>query len=257
MKIIKKITSTLIILMLVLYLALLVNVSDKYSNNIGSESLMSYEQIKLKEYKEIESKIKPYIVYANVIINNKQYKAEVIEDTQNGTTYCVKVNEELMWLDNKFVTILENNEEDYEALTDEEIQIYINFNKLDSKTNYFLWVDIYRNETYLLEKIANEFKLIRRFSCTTGSIYTPTKRGMYEITSKGEQFIGRDKTYKCYYYMQYSGSYLLHSFPYFLNDEVKDDRLEARVSNGCVRFTLEDSKYLYNLIPIGTTIWLN
>ena len=105
MKIIKKITSTLIILMLVLYLALLVNVSDKYSNNIGSESLMSYEQIKLKEYKEIESKIKPYIVYANVIINNKQYKAEIIEDTQNGTTYCVKLNEELMWLDNKFVTI--------------------------------------------------------------------------------------------------------------------------------------------------------
>ena len=62
---------------------------------------------------------------------------------------------------------------------------------------------------------------------------------------------------KCYYFMQYSGSYLLHSFPFDLENNVKDDRVEARVSNGCVRYSLSDSKYLYDLIPSGTSIWLN
>lgn len=257
MKVLKKLSITLAFLTLVLFLLLLQKNTYKYSYNEGSDSLMSYDEIRFNEYKLVEEKVKPYIVYANVIIEGMQYKAEIIEDKQNGTTYCVKVNDDLFWLDSKFVTILDDEYETLDALTDEDIELYINFNKLDSTTNYFVWVDVYRNETYVLEKINNEFKMVKRLSCSTGSIYTPTKRGMFEITSKGEEFVGRDKTYKCYYYMQYSGSYLLHSFPYYLNDEVKDDRLDARVSNGCVRYSLEDSKYLYDLIPIGTTIWLN
>lgn len=257
MKILKRISTLLAFLTLILFLILLQKNTYKYPNNIGSDSYLNLEEIRLREYKLVEDKVKPYIVYANVMIDDTLYLAEVIEDKQNGTTYCVKVNDSIYWLDSKDVTILDNKQEEYEALNDNEIELYINFNKLDSITNYFIWVDIYRNETYVLEKINDEFKMIKRLSCSTGSIYTPTKRGMFEISYKGEEFIGRDKTYKCYYYMQYSGSYLLHSFPYLLNDEVKDDRLDARVSNGCVRYSLEDSKYLYDLIPIGTSIWLN
>ena len=77
------------------------------------------------------------------------------------------------------------------------------------------------------------------------------------ILDKGTHFYSRDNTYICYNYLKYSGSYLLHSFPYSLDKKVLDDRLYDRVSNGCVRLTFEDSLYLYNDIPINSTIWLN
>lgn len=252
MKVLRQITFSLLVTLMIIYIALLFSVDNKYANNKGSENL-DYQMI----YADIEDKVIPYIVYANVIIEGKEYVGEILEDKQNGTTYCVKVEDNIFWLDNKKVSIIDPFIEEVVDLTNEEIEIYINYNKYDSLTDYFLWIDIYRNQTYVLKKENDEFKMINRLLCATGQNITPTKRGLYEITAKGEEFLGRDNSYKCYYFMQYSGSYLLHSFPFDLENNVKDDRVEARVSNGCVRYSLSDSKYLYDLIPSGTSIWLN
>ena len=253
MKLLKQITFALLVTLLIVYIALLFGVDNKYANNEGSDDSLDYQLL----YEDIKDKVIPYIVYANVIIEGKEYVGEIIEDKQNGTTYCVKVNDELFWIDSKKVSIVDPFVDEVEDLTNEEIELYININHYDSLTDYFLWVDIYRNQTYVLKKNNNEFKMINRLFCATGKNSTPTKRGLYEINAKGEEFLGRDKTYKCYYFMQYCGSYLLHSFPYDLENNVKDNRIEARVSNGCVRYSLKDSKYLYDLIPSGTSIWLN
>lgn len=252
MKVLRQITFSLLVTLMIVYIALLFSVDNKYANNEGSENL-DYQMI----YADIEDKVIPYIVYANVIIEGKEYVGEILEDKQNGTTYCVKVEDNIFWLDNKKVSIIDPFVKEIEDLTNEEIEIYVNINQYDSLTNYFIWIDLYRNQTYILEKENEKYKMINRLNCASGRNETPTKRGLYEITSKGEEFLGRDKTYKCYYFMQYSGSYLLHSFPYDLNNNVKDDRVNARVSNGCIRYSLKDSKYLYDLIPLGTSIWLN
>jgi hypothetical protein len=154
------------------------------------------------------------------------------------------------------VTILDIKEEKIDYLTDYEIELYINLSKFTSDTNYFIYVDIFRNQTYVLKKINNYFYLEKRLNCSTGELTTPTKRGTYKIVNKGKSFIGRSKDYICYNYLTYSGSYLLHSFPYSLDNKVLDDRVNDRVSNGCVRFSLLDSKYLYDVITIGTSICL-
>lgn len=253
MKVLKQVTFSLLVTLLIVYITLLFSVDNQYADNEGSEHELNYQLL----YEDIKDKVIPYIVYANVVIEGKEYIGEIIEDKQNGTKYCVKVEDNIFWLDNKKVSIIDPFIEEVVDLTNEEIEIYINYNKYDSLTDYFLWIDIYRNQTYVLKKENDEFKMINRLLCATGQNITPTKRGLYEITAKGKEFIGRDKSYKCYYFMQYSGSYLLHSFPFDLENNVKDDRVEARVSNGCVRYSLSDSKYLYDLIPSGTSIWLN
>ena len=111
MKVLKRISTILSFLTLVLFLLLLQKNTFKYPNTIGSDSIMNYDEIRFNEYRLVEEKVKPYIVYANVFIDGVGYKGEVVEDKQNGTTYCVKVNDELFWLDSKFVTILDDEYE--------------------------------------------------------------------------------------------------------------------------------------------------
>ncbi|MCI5745555.1 MAG: L,D-transpeptidase [Erysipelotrichaceae bacterium] len=226
---------------------------ESISDEMTSISENNYE----KKYEMVSKKVIPYIVYGMVEINGKTYIGEVKEDKQNGKDYCIYYDEKDHWYSNYYVTILENEEINVDKLSDEEIELYVNYNGFMSKSDYFIWVDIYRNETYILKKDNNYFKMYNRLLCSTGANITPTKRGLYEIESKDTHFYSRDNTYICYNYLQYSGSYLLHSFPYSLDKQVLDDRIKQRVSNGCVRYSFDDSKYLFDLIPISTSIWLN
>lgn len=236
---------------------------NKYNDYIGSDIIYSDDfkenttnEIE-KQIAKINQKIVPFIVKANVTIDNESYLVEIIQDKLNGQSYLVKVLDEFVWLPFYDVKIIENEELVLEPLTDYEIEFYLNYHHYQSKTNYFIYVDIYRNETYVLEKKDDYFYVIKRFICATGSYQTPTKRGLFEIKSKGSHFYSRDGTYICYNYLQYDGSYLLHSFPYSLDNQVLDDRLKQRVSSGCVRFSLTDSRYLLENIPLETAILLN
>ena len=246
-----------------LFVALILPIKNKYPISEDSDSKMNdsfnqtTENMIEKKYNSISQKVMPYIVHAEVQIDNNKYIAEIIEDKGNGTTYCVNVDNKEYWIDKYYVNILVGEELKLAPLENEEIEFYVNYNGFESKTDFFIWVDVYRNETYILKKINNYFYLERRLICSTGANITPTKRGMFEITQKGTHFYGRDNTYICYNFLQYCGSYLLHSFPYSFSKEVIDGRLSERVSQGCVRFSFDDSKYLYDKIPLNTLIWVN
>lgn len=254
---IKYITLFLLYLGVFLFVAFILPINKPYYEIKDSESIINEQERILKEYESVSKKMIPFIVNAKVEIDGKTFVGEVIEDKGNGQRYCLKIDEELYWYDAYYVTILDIDEIKYDDLTDYEIQLFINLSSYESESDYLLYVDILRNQTYVLKKDNSYFKLIKRLNCSTGELMTPTKRGTYKIVNKGESFIGRSKNYICYNYLTYSGSYLLHSFPYSFDNEVLDDRLNDRVSNGCVRFSLEDSKYLYDEIPIGTKIILN
>lgn len=253
---IKYVTLFLLYLGVFLFVAFIIPIKRPYNEIKDSESIINEQDNILKEYESVCNKIIPFIVKAKVEVDGKVYQGEVIEDKGNGQRYCLKIDDGLYWYDSYYVTILDIKEEKIDYLTDNEIELYINLSKFTSDTNYFIYVDIFRNQTYVLKKINNYFYLEKRLNCSTGELTTPTKRGTYKIVNKGKSFIGRSKDYICYNYLTYSGSYLLHSFPYSLDNKVLDDRVNDRVSNGCVRFSLLDSKYLYDVITIGTTICL-
>ena len=254
---IKYVTLFLLYLGVFLFVAFILPINKPYYDIKDSESIINEQERLLKEYENVCNKMVPFIVKANVEVDGKVYQGEVIEDKGNGQRYCLKINDGLYWYDAYYVTILDINEIEYEVLTDYEIELFVNLSSFSSDTDYLIYVDILRNQTYVLKKDNNYFKLEKRLDCSTGELTTPTKRGTFKIVNKGKSFIGRSKNYICYNYLTYSGSYLLHSFPYSLDNELLDDRINDRVSNGCVRFSLNDSKYLYDIIPCETTIILN
>ncbi|MDY2888154.1 MAG: L,D-transpeptidase [Candidatus Caccosoma sp.] len=260
MKLLKYITLTFLLLCSFLLSYFIFNDEGRYYLNESESESMSdyYKEIFESEYEKVKQKVKPYIVKAKIVENGKELVGEVIEDKQNGKEYHLIIDNEDKWYLNYYVTILANDEtKNKDSLSAEEIELYVNNSTLSSKTNYLIWVDLYRIETYVLQKNDNHYFLIKRLNCASGANITPTKRGIYTIGNKGTHFYGRDNTYICYNYLQYSGSYLLHSFPYSLDKKVLDNRLKERVSNGCIRYSFDDSKYLYDNIPINSTIWIN
>ena len=260
MKLLKYITLTFLLLCSFLLSYYIFNDEGRYYLIESESESMSdyYKEIHESEYEKVKQKVIPYIVKAKVVEDGKELVGEVIEDKQNGKEYHLVIDNEDKWYLNYYVTILANDEtKAKDSLSDEEIELYVNNSTLSSTTNYLIWVDLYRIETYVLQKNDNHYFLIKRLNCASGANVTPSKRGIYTISNKGTHFYSRDNTYICYNYLQYSGSYLLHSFPYSLNKKVLDNRLKQRVSNGCIRYSFDDSKYLYENIPLNSTIWVN
>lgn len=70
---------------------------------------------------------------------------------------------------------------------------------------------------------------------------TPTKRGHFIIENKGPVFYNEAKFYKCYYWLKYSGQYLLHSVPYSLDGEILNTAMQKKVSNGCIRTEIQNA----------------
>ena len=99
---------------------------------------------------------------------------------------------------------------------------YANSNSFSSSTTYFIWVD------------KNNFKI--------------GVKGLY---------FGVNKGYKCKYYTQFYGNYLFHSIIYNLNGSIRDGRLCMELSDGCIRLSLNNAKWIYDNIPKNTFVHIS
>lgn len=144
------------------------------------------------------------------------------------------------------------------APTNEEIESYINKQNIDSNTQYLVWTDLYRQRTYIFKGSKNNWKLIKNLLCSTGKNKTPTPKGLYELQAKVPYF-GVEKGYMCKNAFQIYGDYLYHSIVF---DKTGKRLLEGKgvlghqASEGCVRFSEEDSLWFYNTMTKGTRVWI-
>lgn len=124
----------------------------------------------------------------------------------------------------------------------------------DSETDYCLVVDITAKRTIVLERDGSDWKVVKYWICSTGAPDMPTLTGVYEVGDRGYSF-GDYEGYTCYYYTQYSGPYLFHSIKYEPGTfDVQDGRLGEDISEGCVRLSLENAKWIYDNIPWATRV---
>lgn len=142
--------------------------------------------------------------------------------------------------------------------TTEEIESFINNQNISSKTQYLVWTDLYRQRTYIFKGSKNNWKLIKNFLCSTGKNRTPTPKGLYELQAKVPYF-GVDKGYMCKNAFQIYDDYLYHSIIF---DKTGKKPLEGKgvlghqASEGCIRFSEEDSLWFYNNMTKGTRVWI-
>lgn len=130
---------------------------------------------------------------------------------------------------------------------------HVNLNNYSSKTNYLIWVDLKNFKVNIFSGSKNKWKIIHSYLCTIGKKATPTPKGTFTIGVKGLYF-GTDKGYKCWYYTQFKGNYLFHSIIYNLDGSIKDGRLGRELSNGCIRLTKLNAKWIWDNVPKNSKV---
>lgn len=136
----------------------------------------------------------------------------------------------------------------------------VNTKNLHSTTPYLVWTNIASQKTYIFEGSQGHWQLIKHFVCSTGRDHTPTPKGEFQLTRKVPYF-GVEKGYRCKNAFGFIGTtYLYHSIifdksgSYLLEDK---GVLGTKASEGCIRFSVENSEWFYNNMVSGTKVWIN
>ena len=169
-----------------------------------------------------------------------------------------KKNGKVGWVPREVLYIPENEPTNRNQLTKKEIEGHIRWRKLDSKTDTLIWVDIDRQLTYVLKKNegTESWLLERTIICSTGDNKSPTKTGIYKIKDGGEWFYSDYFNSGAMYWVPYSGSYLFHSVAMDKDRKITNDTLGKKSSAGCIRMSVNDSKWFYENSPEGSTVFV-
>ncbi|AJA46260.1 hypothetical protein CPAST_c01600 [Clostridium pasteurianum DSM 525 = ATCC 6013] len=136
----------------------------------------------------------------------------------------------------------------------ENVESIVNQANIKSYTDYLVFVSISQQMVYIFNGSSGNWKLINSFQCASGTGGTPTVLGNFFVGIKGPQFESGQAILK--YYTQIQGNYLFHSVLFDKNGNLLDGTLGKSASHGCVRLALENAKYIYDNIPIGSGIWI-
>lgn len=195
----------------------------------------------------------------NIITTIKKgTNVEILQD-KTKKIYCIK-NEELNvqgWVKREDLYIPETPLANKEYLKNIELETYVNYLGLDSKTQYLIFTDIYRQLTYIFKGKCEDWKLIKTIPCGTGVNESPTTRGIFEISDKGSWFYSERLGSGAMYWIRFNGSYLYHSVAMDKNKNIIDNTIGERCSSGCVRMSIDDIKWVYDNIEKGTTVYIN
>lgn len=134
----------------------------------------------------------------------------------------------------------------------------VNTLSISSKTNYFVYLNLDEQKTYVYKGSTNNWDLVKEFPCSTGLPGKETPKGIFAVTNRGEWFFSDEFDQGGKYWVQFMGDYLFHSIPFDETQSViLDDTLGTPSSHGCIRLNVEDAKWLYDNIANDTKIIIN
>lgn len=142
---------------------------------------------------------------------------------------------------------------DYEA---RDKEIWVNARGYSSVTDYLIWVNLSMQRVNIFKDEAGTWKLIHSCIVGTGAPGRGTPPGIYTTTYK----LRAGWTTKTYTVRPVIGfkegtGYAFHSRLYYPNTStLSDGSIGYPVSHGCVRMYDEDVWYIYNNIPLKTTV---
>lgn len=129
---------------------------------------------------------------------------------------------------------------------------YINQSGHASDTEYMIWVSKANFRVHIFKGKAGDWKIVKSLRCSIGKPYTPTCEGTYKYYEPVAKW-----DYGSYYVapvMRFNGGYALHSTLVRTNGTPYDNTLEDMVSHGCVRIDPVDMQWLFDTIPLYTTV---
>jgi lipoprotein-anchoring transpeptidase ErfK/SrfK len=247
----------------------LVNVKDEFGN------ILSKGSEETKVVINAASLVKPSIVIATISKSTALYssytpnskkistlakgaKVEIISDKE-GQWYRVKntSNNQLGWVKREFLVIPSDFKTDQSRMTKEQLEAYVNESGFESKTKYFIWVDLSRQLTHVFQGQKKNWKLISSMSCATGRNAHPTIRGSFEIQGRSPVLRTENPKVVALNPVRISGPYLFHSILVYTDGKVADSTLGKRASHGCIRLSIENSLWMHKNISDKTKVFIN
>ncbi len=144
-------------------------------------------------------------------------------------------------------------EHDYQ---DYEKETWVNAKGHASETDYLIWVNISMQRVNIFKGSKGNWKLVRSAIVGSGAPGHSTPVGVYTTTYK--QAAGwTTSTYTCRPVIGFKKNtgYAFHSRLYYPgSNKLTDARIGFPVSHGCIRMYDEDVNYIYDNIPIGSTV---
>ncbi|MBZ9633900.1 L,D-transpeptidase family protein [Clostridium sp. FP1] len=185
----------------------------------------------------------------------KGIKVEVIKDS-GYKWYYIKTNVgKYGWVEAYSLIIPNDPKTNTVRLSTVQLEGYVNVKSFKSNTKYFMWVDLNRQIVNVFQGTEGKYKLLKTMSCATGRNISPTVRGTFAIQNRGAWFFKGSSGAKNW--VAWNEQYLFHSIIMDANGNVKDYTLGKRASAGCIRLSINDSKWVYDNMPNGTTVWVN
>lgn len=122
-----------------------------------------------------------------------------------------------------------------------------------SDTGYLILVDEAHYNCGIFTKDSNgSWKMLKAIPISIGKASTPTPIGEYTVQKKKLYF---DLNGYRFWYMSSFGGFGIHSTAYEIADHPeieKDARINAQASNGCIRVSLPNAKWVSDNVPVGT-----
>jgi len=214
-----------------------------------------------------ESPIHAEVIISCQIFSNKSLRkavasltagemVEILEDFSEKVYKVAMTDGTKGWIDARNIKIPPDIPTDKSVLPPAILEEFVNAKDYASKTNYLILVDIGRQKTHVFNNSANYWQLQKSFDCSTGQNTSPTTRGIFTFTDRGEWFYSHRLQSGAKYWIRFNGNYLFHSIPMDKNKKplAGEDVVGTKLSNGCVRLTLPNIKWIYDNIPDGTTV---
>ena len=129
---------------------------------------------------------------------------------------------------------------------------FVNYKGYSSKTKYLIWISHYTQQVSIFQGSKGKWKMIRTFTCATGTAKNHSPRGVFKITYKEKGWFYTST--KELYVTHYKGRNSFHTRPLWNNGSVQNPTIGKPASHGCVRCYNQDAKYIYDKMPIGTTV---
>ena len=147
-----------------------------------------------------------------------------------------------------------NTMSDFSYISEQKTEAQMNTgDKFDFTSKYGIAVSIDQQRVYVYE----DNKLIKSMLCATGVEGSDTPVGRYKIIARAKSFFSQQYQQGGYYYLQFMGDFLFHSVPFGPDGKIipeEENKLGFKASHGCVRLSLDDSKWLYDTVPNQTDV---
>lgn len=241
-------------------------------NSFDCSATWYYNGIKSEEYSSVEKHIAAGEKSSfSRVIDYKRYMSEMNNialelsygNPENGITTNVFAQKTVSvknypqsYYDEKDGTAATNSDISHSISNPAQKNNFINKRGYASGTGYLIWVNRAAQTVNVFTGNKNNWNIVREMRCATGASATPTPAGITYITYKQRDGWTTDRyTVKPVVRFYPNSGYAFHSILYYPGTaKIKDGRLGRPASHGCVRMAGPDIWWLFNNVPVRSTV---